>query len=80
MLPKPTKLSDFMNLIKTNMSLWISQGLVQLSGDRVVMDEGAFQIGTRLSKDYAEPEEPVGASKLTGLFGGATQRTANKDF
>lgn len=81
MLSKPTKLADFMNLIKTNMSLWISQGLMQLSGDRVVMDEGAFQIGTRLSKDDAESEDPVGASKLPVPWaGGASQRTRKKDF
>jgi len=80
MLPKPTKFEDFMNLIKKNMGLWISQGLLQLSEDRVVMDEGNFQIGTRSLRDEADAEEP-GASRLTVPWaGGATQRARGMSF
>merc|ERR1712127_594004 len=57
MLPKPTKLEDFLSLIKKNLGLYVSQGLIQLSGNKVVMDEGAFQLGTRFlrEEDEAEP-------------------------
>jgi CheY-like chemotaxis protein len=78
MLPKPTKLEDFLNLIKKNMGLYISQGLLQLSDSRVVMDDGVFQIGTRFLRDDVEPE-PVTTErgKLTVPWaGGATQRSA----
>lgn len=78
MLPKPTKLEDFLNLIKKNLGLYISQGLIQLNENRVVMDDGSFQIGTRFLRDEVD-KEPVTTerSKLTVPWaGGATQRTA----
>lgn len=78
MLPKPTKLEDFLNLIKKNLGLYISQGLLQLKESRVVMDDGTFQIGTRSVRDEVEPE-PVTTErgKLTVPWaGGATQRNA----
>ena len=78
MLPKPTKLEDFLNLIKKNLGLYISQGLIQLADDRVVMDDGTFQIGSRSLRDDIEPE-PVTTErgKLTVPWaGGATQRSA----
>lgn len=79
MLPKPTKLEDFMNLIKKNLGLYISQGMLQLDETRIVMDDGAFRIGVRYLKDAVEPEQPVTTDrgKLTGNWaGGAIQRTA----
>lgn len=78
MLPKPTKLEDFLSLIKKNLGLYISQGLLQLSENRVVMDDGTFQIGTRFLRDEVE-NEPVTTErgKLTVPWaGGATQRNA----
>lgn len=78
MLPKPTKLEDFLNLIKKNMGLYISQGLLQLNDNRVVMDDGTFQIGTRFLRDEVDTEPVVpDRGKLTVPWaGGATQRTA----
>ena len=78
MLPKPTKLEDFLSLIKKNLGLYISQGLLQLNENRVVMDDGKFQIGTRFLRDEVE-DEPVTTErgKLTVPWaGGATQRNA----
>jgi DNA-binding response OmpR family regulator len=79
-LAKPTKLEDFMNLIKKNLGLYISQGLLQLDEDRIVMDDGEFQIGVRHLRVSAEPvAEPLTTDrgKLTGNWaGGAIQRTA----
>ena len=78
MLPKPTKLEDFLNLIKKNMGLYISQGLLELNENRVVMDDGVFQIGTRFLRDKIDADEPVTTErgKLTVPWaGGGTQRT-----
>lgn len=79
-LAKPTKLEDFMNLIKKNLGLYISQGLLQLDDNRLVMDDGEFQIGERHLRVSAEPvAEPLTTDrgKLTGNWaGGAIQRTA----
>lgn len=78
MLPKPTKLEDFLSLLKKNMGLYISQGLLQLAENKVVMDDGVFQIGTRFLRDEVEPD-PVTTerAKLTVPWaGGATQRNA----
>lgn len=80
MLPKPTKLEDFLNLIKKNMGLYISQGLLELNENRVVMDDGVFQIGTRFLRDEIDADEPVTTErgKLTVPWaGGATQRTGS---
>lgn len=80
MLAKPTKLEDFMNLLKKNLGLYISQGLLQLEDNDIVMDGGAFRIGTRSVRFADEPVvEPVTTDrgKLTGNWaGGAIQRTA----
>jgi len=83
MLPKPTKLEDFLNLMKKNMGLYINQGLFQLSENRntVVMDAGTedeLQIGTRyLRKEYNEETGTGERQKLAGPWaGGATQRSA----
>jgi len=68
-----------MNLIKKNLGLYISQGMLQLDETRIVMDDGAFRIGVRYLKDAVEPEQPVTTDrgKLTGNWaGGAVQRTA----
>ena len=79
MLPKPTKLEDYLNLIKKNLGVYISQGLLQLSDNRIVMDDGSFQVGTRHVKEEPETDEPVTTErgKLTVPWaGGATQRSA----
>ena len=78
MLPKPTKLEDFMNLLKKNLGLYISQGMLQLDETRIVMDGGAFRIGVRYLRDAVEPEPiTTDRGKLTGNWaGGAIQRTA----
>jgi len=75
MLPKPTKLEDMLNLFQSNMGLYVSQGLLQLSGDQVVMDDGALQIGVRFAKEEELEEGEKG--KVTGPWaGGATKRAA----
>lgn len=77
-LPKPTKLEDFINTIKKNLGLYLSQGIIELSEHKLVMDGGAFQIGTRIPRDEVEIE-PVKTErgKLTVPWaGGATQRSA----
>ena len=73
MLPKPTKLEDMINLLQSNMGLYVSQGLLQLSGEQVVMDGGALQIGVRSAKEEEEVvEEDKG--KAGPWAGGATKR------
>lgn len=76
MLPKPTKFEDFMNLLTKNIGIYISQGLLQLKDNRVVMDDGALQIGRRFLRD--EIEKVATASDRSKLnvpwAGGATQR------
>ena len=75
MLPKPTKLEDMLNLLQSNMGLYVSQGLLQLSGDQVVMDGGALQIGVRFAKEEEVVE--VDKGKVAGPWaGGATKRAA----
>jgi len=75
MLPKPTKLEDMLNLLQSNMGLYVSQGLLQLSGDQVVMDGGALQIGKRFAKEEEVVE--IDKGKVTGPWaGGATKRAA----
>merc|ERR1712008_121921 len=76
MLPKPTKLDDFLSLIKKNLGLYISQGLLQLSENRVVMDDGTFQIGTRTLRDEDEPVATDRGKVTAPWAGGATQRCA----
>mmetsp|Transcript_19292 Transcript_19292/g.34907 ORF Transcript_19292/g.34907 Transcript_19292/m.34907 type:complete len:497 (-) Transcript_19292:61-1551(-) len=78
MLPKPTKLEDFLSLIKKNLGLYVSQGLIQLSENKVVMDEGAFQLGTRFlrEEDEAEPVTTDRGKLTVPWAGGATQRSA----
>jgi len=76
MLAKPVKLSDFLTLIKKNLGLYISQGLLQLNDNRVVMDDEMFQIGTRLQREE-EASEPVTTERgksTVSWAGGATQR------
>jgi DNA-binding response OmpR family regulator len=73
MLSKPTKKEDFLNLLKKNLGLYISQGLLQLDENSIVMDESAFQIGVR--QLVAEPVT-TDRGKLTGNWaGGAIRRT-----
>ena len=72
MLPKPTKLEDMINLLQSNMGLYVSQGLLQLSGEQVVMDGGALQIGARFAKEEEVVEEDKG--KAGPWAGGATKR------
>jgi CheY-like chemotaxis protein len=75
MLPKPTKLEDMLNLLQSNMGLYVSQGLLQLSGEQVVMDGGALQIGVRFAKEEEVVE--VDKGKVAGPWaGGATKRAA----
>lgn len=74
MLPKPTKLEDMLNLLLFNMGLYVSQGLLQLSGDQVVMDGGALQIGVRFAKEEELLEADKG--KAGPWAGGATKRAA----
>ena len=54
--------------------------MLQLSGDKVVMDDGLFQIGTRTMREkFEEKNEPVTTDhgKITAPWaGGATQRNA----
>ena len=77
-LAKPTKLEDFLNLIKNNLGLYVSQGLLQLSEHRVVMDDGALQIGTRVlrDEDKTEPVTSKPGETTAPWAGGATQRNA----
>ena len=75
MLPKPTKLEDFINLIKKNLGIYLSQGLLQLKDEsKVVMDDGLFQIGTRFIRDDEKDDTDVG--KLTAPWAGGA-RTGN---
>ena len=77
MLPKPTKLEDFMNLLTKNLGLYISQGMLHLDESSIVMDGGALRFGARYLRGAIEPE-PVTTDrgKVTGNWaGGAIQRT-----
>lgn len=77
-LPKPTKLEDFISMIKKNLGLYLSQGAIKLSGHKLSMDDGAFQIGTRVPRDEAEAE-PVKSDRgmLTVPWaGGPWERSA----
>lgn len=67
-----------MSLIKKNLGLYVSQGLIQLSENKVVMDEGAFQLGTRFlrEEDEAEPVTTDRGKLTVPWAGGATQRSA----
>ena len=78
MLPKPTKFEDFMSLLTKNLGLYISQGLLQLKDNRVVMDDGTLQIGRRFLRDEVknEPSLTERAKLNVPWAGGATQRTA----
>ena len=78
MLTKPTKLEDFLNLIRKNLGLYISQGLLQLKDNNVVMDDGKLKIGTRYLRDEADPEPlTTERGKVTAPWaGGPTQRSA----
>jgi len=81
MLPKPTRLEDFLNLMKKNMGLYINQGMFQLSENRVLMDAGTeneLHIGTRYLREVENSEAvAVERQKLVGPWaGGATQRSA----
>ena len=61
------------------MGLYISQGLLQLSENNVVMDDSTFKIGSRFLRDDVTDEKPdtTDRGKLTGPWaGGATQRSA----
>ncbi len=77
MIPKPTTLEDFLNLFKKNMGLYISQGLIQLLDSRIIMDDGAFQLGTRILREIDESGDAItGRGKIVGPWaGGATQRS-----
>ena len=80
MLPKPTKLDDFINLIKKNIGLYISQGLISLKDDKVVMDDGLFVIGTRSLRDESE-SDPVSTERgkvTTPWAGGSTQTSMQR--
>ena len=80
MLPKPTKLEDLMNMLQSNMGFYVSQQLLQLCENGVVMDGGALQVGKRYLRDVeqeAEKQDQVG--NITGPWaGGATQRNVEK--
>jgi len=77
-LPKPTKFEDLISIIKKNLGLYLSQGVIKLSGHKLVMDDGAFQIGKRVPRDEAEAE-PVKSDRgrLPGPWaGGPRERGA----
>lgn len=78
MLPKPTKFEDFMSLLTKNLGLYISQGLLQLKDNKVVMDDGVLEIGRRYLRDDGdhEPTTTERAKLNVPWAGGATQRTA----
>lgn len=62
-------------MMQSNMGLYVNQGLLQLSGDRVIMDGGALQIGVRFAKEEEVSEADKG--KVAGPWaGGATKRAA----
>jgi len=75
-IPKPTKAEDFLNIFQKNMGLYISQGLIQVSNGRVVMDDGDFQLGTRFRREVDIAGDALTErSKIVGPWaGGATQR------
>jgi len=79
-LSKPTKLEDLLKMLQSNMGLYVSQGLLQLSEDRVVMDDGALQLGTRFSREGEETQAAsIDRGKIQAPWaGGATQRSAEK--
>jgi len=74
MLPKPTKLEDFIDLIKKNLGLYVSQGLLQLSGNEIIMDDGELHIGSRILREEVNSEQVPAAA--VPWAGGATQRNA----
>lgn len=74
MLPKPTKLEDLINMLQSNMGIYISQGVLQLSEDRAVMDGGALQLGTRYLRDVSSKDEEDPSKQSLTWAGGATQR------
>lgn len=74
MLPKPTKLEDFINLMEKNLGLYVSQGLLQLSGNQIIMDDGELHLGSRVLREKVESEQVPAAA--VPWAGGATQRNA----
>eukprot|EP00956_Cyclotella_meneghiniana_P011801 scaffold16582_cov75-Cyclotella_meneghiniana.AAC.5 len=81
MLPKPTKFEDFMSLLTKNLGLYISQGLLQLKENKVVMDDGLLQLGRRFLRDEIEngPTTTEHTKLNVPWAGGATQRSTAPD-
>jgi hypothetical protein len=57
MLPKPIKVENVLRMIQCNMGKYLSQGLIQLSGDKLVMDDGGLQIGMQQSMKEVEDDK-----------------------
>jgi CheY-like chemotaxis protein len=57
MLPKPIKVEIMLRMIQCNMGMYFSQGLIQLSGDKLVMDDGGLQIGVRSMKEVKDGDD-----------------------
>lgn len=73
MLSKPTKLEDMLALLQRKMGNFISQGLLELQEDMVVMDGGAVQFGSKTAWDVDEDNDDDESCKVARPWAGGAK-------
>jgi len=79
MLSKPTKLEDMLALLQRKMGNFISQGLLELLEDKVVMDGGAVQFGSRTAWAVEKKEEDDDSCKFARPWAGGAKIFSSRE-